>query len=133
MKRHTIISLLIVTHLLCMMLGCIIGMRLSTPNAKYETETIPTEVTVEESTEHTTVPEATEHIEETTSPTEIIVETTEATETQDIPVYTPEVTAPPATESQPPATQPAATEPPVSVPPVTESPGGENNTPDQDL
>ena len=112
-----IIPILILTHLLCILLGFWLGVNLAEQNAVPEA-TIPTVAEIQETEEVTSPVETTEQTlptEETTVATEEPEETTEATEAQDDPVYIPVVTTPPAT-------QPPATEPPSTQPPITEAP-----------
>lgn len=109
------IPVLIVTHIMCVLLGYWLGVNFAGQKDAPEV-TIPTDSKTVETME-TTIP--TETIAQTvptgepTVTTEAPEETTtatEGTEAEEIPVYTPSVTTPPST--QPPATNPPATQPP---------------------
>lgn len=105
------IPILILTHLLCLLLGFWLGSNLAEQKVVPE-PTIPTETEIQKTEEATSPVETTEQTlpaEETTVATEEPEEVTETTEVQDIPVYTPVATTPPLT--QPPVTEPAPTTP----------------------
>lgn len=121
MTRKIQAIIMTLTHLLCIILGYCIAIVHFPSIVAIEATTDVTEIGMSESmTQTVTVEtETKEYTIVTENPiifTEIAekpTEATEATEAEDIPVYTPSV-------APPPATQPPATEPPVTQPPVTE-------------
>ena len=131
MNKKTIAILLIISHLLCILLGYCIAKIQPVKEAELPAEESTTEEVTTEATETPTT-EATEEVtealatEESTEAAEETEETQKPTET--VPVYTqPPATNPPATQppaTEPPATQPPATETPATQPPVTENNGG---------
>lgn len=117
MKKRKIL-LLIISHLLCLILGFWVG------KIQAEPESIPktinsTETTVGVAIETETLETAEQTVpnEETTVATEDLKEATEA---QDVPIYTP-VTA------TPPATQLPDTDSPATEPPATQTPFDDGN------
>lgn len=119
-----IIPVLILTHLLCILLGFCLGTNLVAQKTIPEA-TITTETEIPETEEYTFLIETTEQTiptEETIAATEAPEEATEAAKAQYVPVYTPVATTPPAT--QPPATEPPSTHPPATQPPAQ---GGNQN------
>lgn len=129
MNKKVLAVVLILTHLLCIVLGyCIAAMHFASAASAGSTTDVTETGTLESMTQkipdETEIKEYTIATEETpisTEATEESIEVTEATETEDNPVYTPPVTAPPAT--QPPTTEPPATQPPaVETPPAEQAP-----------
>ena len=150
MSKNVLAVILILTHLLCIVLGyCIAAMFFASVESAESTTDVTETGTLESMTqtisdkteikEYTIATEETliftEATEESTGATEV----TEATEAERIPVYTPSGTTPPAT--QPPATEPSVTQPPVTEPPATQPPSAQppeqgsndNQTPEDDL
>lgn len=125
MNKKALISLLIITHFLCIVLGyCVasIHTKASNPIA----ETVDTTKSEQEEGLEQTIPSSTE------SSLDLVIENTEdidpseTTETpelpSDVPTTEPSAPIPTPPVTEPPATQPPVTEPPVTLPPVTEPP-----------
>ncbi len=131
MNKKKLTTLLVITHLLCILLGYCIAKIQCGPGDISE----PTEVTAEASPIDTEKPTEAidapmeESVKEVVT-TEETVGATEETEANAVPEETVPATQPPATQppapepptTVPPATEPPATEPPATVPPATQPP-----------
>lgn len=116
MKKRILIPTMVVTHLLCLVLGYGFGANRTVAVEEPVETTVPAKATTEAVAEPTAIPEITEvtiPTEGITLPAEATEETVEGNKTQDVPKYTPAATTPSAT-------QPPATEPPVSEPSSSE-------------
>lgn len=130
MKRSTLATILVLSHLLCVVFGyCIasiqkkyVGLPADTATTTHSIPTESTEQTVftTERAIETTEEPAIETIAEETKATEEIETSATVPAAPQPSVTTPSATVPPVTT--PPATEPPVPEVPATTPPVTESP-----------